>query len=169
MKSKTTKLSQKQLFAIIERYLDGESATEIAPDFGVGASTVRYHLLKNDIEIRSQSESAALFHEKRRPLSKEQQLKAEALYKKGFSAAKIASLIGTNQPVIWRHLKQLGISRSYKEARWLRYINKPEFQERIEKVVRLHFDEGLSRNAIAAKLGLCWATVDRLLKAYLQI
>ncbi|MEK6880860.1 MAG: LAGLIDADG family homing endonuclease [Nanoarchaeota archaeon] len=88
----------------VSLYKRGFSTYGIAKKYDTNPQSIRYWLIKNDIELRRK-------WTKPNYLTEKEELKLIKLYKSGYSSMKIAKEIGVSQSTIMRHLVKLDIKR----------------------------------------------------------
>ncbi|TFV62053.1 hypothetical protein E4P41_08620 [Geodermatophilus sp. DF01-2] len=93
------KLTPAEVDQLVTAYLGGADLKALGEQFGMHRQTVRAHLRRRDIELRS--DSAAL--------SEVQIDVAVRLYAEGLSTAKIGQRLGTNASTVQRGLKGRGV------------------------------------------------------------
>jgi DNA-binding NarL/FixJ family response regulator len=91
------RLNPDQQAELLERYLAGERAYQLAQAFGVHHTTVAKLLIDNDVR-------------RPRSLTTEEVAKSIELYRQGWSCHRIAEQLGRHDGTIWLALKKAGVT-----------------------------------------------------------
>lgn len=135
------------------------SMTEIARENNVSADTIRYNLLKNNIQPWSAKN-------KRKYTNEEIAIMIDMYCNKKMSANQISKVFGTSHKVIISNLQSHGIiTRNLIEAQYNANGKEiPDGIENIELLYRLHWENGLSCKEIGELFGINASTVRRQMK-----
>jgi hypothetical protein len=93
-----TRLSDRQIAALVDAYLAGATVYELAARFGIHRVTVSAHLHRQGVTVRRQG------------LDDEGVAHAVRLYEDGWSLARIGDRLGVDATTAWTALKAQGIA-----------------------------------------------------------
>lgn len=93
-----TRLSDRQIAALVDEYLAGATVYELAARFGIHRVTVSTHLHRQGVTLRRQG------------LDTEGVAQAIRLYQDGLSVARIGDRLGIDPTTVWTALKNQGIT-----------------------------------------------------------
>ena len=98
-------LSPAEIRAFIDGYEAGRTAKELGAEVGVSRQTVVRHLKKNGITTR------------KRPISEDELARAIALYRQGWSLAKVGELLERDPTTVSHLLERAGVPRRDTQGR----------------------------------------------------
>lgn len=160
---KRTVITEKIRAAVITDYHLITPSSELAAKYSFGLSTVARILASANIKRRKGKLPNMIF-----PLSKG--ITIETLveeYQSGMSCADLAQKYGVTSATVYKVLKTAGVSRSRKEARFIRKGIKSSWPCNqgisVERIVK-EFRRGSSTEKIAKKYHVSYCTVYKILK-----